>query len=408
MTCQLRAIPIAIVMASALVTMACNPQASKPTPGASPVLTSRAAADSARPACVLVADGFGPLDTTEIRVEQVVDGLAIPWGIAFLPDGDALVSERDGDLRLVRDIAGDARLEPTAVARMDTGNSSEGGLLGIALHPDFASNRLFYLYVTIEAGGTVANRIERWRLAESNATAALDRVIYAGIPAARFHNGGRLRFGPDGMLYVGTGDARDPELSRDPQSPAGALLRLTPDGTIPADNPWPGSPVYLSGLRNTQGWDWPVAGDASTLWITDHGPSGDTGRRGHDEVSIAKAGDDLGWPTIYSCEEQDGLVTPVLTWEEAAPPGGAAIYTGSAIPEWRGSLIVGTLGSRHLHVVRIERGSVARHGGTLDGEYGRLREVIMGPDDELYVTTSNCDGRGDCGDRKDMILRITR
>ena len=377
-----------------LLVPGCSPSATKPTPA------SKQAALPAG-ACVLVEDGFGPAGTVDVRAETVADGLEVPWGLAFLPNGDLLVTERAGRLRLVRG----GRLVREPVARVEIGESSEGGLLGIAVPPDFARTRQVYLYVT----GDYGNRVERWTLAEDGTRAAFERVIFKGIAASRYHNGGRLRFGPDGMLYVGTGDARSPETSRDAASPTGALLRLTPDGAVPADNPIPGSPVFLSGIRNTQGWDWPDPADASTVWLTDHGPSGDTGRRGHDEVNVARAGDDLGWPTVYGCEERAGLVTPVLTWDAAAPPGGAALYTGDAIPQWKGSLLVGTLGSEHLHRVRIEGGRVVQHEGYFygDGGFGRLREVMMGPDGDLYVTTSNCDGRGDCPPDGDKVLRIT-
>jgi glucose/arabinose dehydrogenase len=294
------------------------------------------------------------------------------------------------------------------VATVPIASSSEGGLLGIAAHPDFASNRQFYLYVTTEAGGEPENRVERWTLSEDHASATFERVIFGGIPSATYHDGGRLRFGPDGMLYVGTGDAREPSLSQDARSPAGKLLRLTPDGQVPADNPFPGSPVFLLGIRNLQGWDWK---DRDTLYVTDHGPSGDTMRRAHDEVSLARPGDNLGWPDIYSCEAREGLVTPSLTFGEAMPPGGAALYTGDAISEWKGSLLIGTLGSRHLHRVVFDAEDprqVAKHEVYLRGTHGRLRDVLMGPDGHLYVTTSNCDGRGDCGARKDRILRLKR
>jgi len=354
--------------------------------------------------CLRVADGWGPDGTVPFTVDVVAEGLEVPWGIAFLPGGDALVTERPGRVRLLR--AG--VLQPQPVATVPITSSSEGGLLGIAAHPDFASNRQFYLYVTTEAGGEPENRVERWTLSEDHASATFERVIFGGIPSATYHDGGRLRFGPDGMLYVGTGDAREPSLSQDARSPSGKLLRLTPDGQVPADNPFPGSPVFLLGIRNLQGWDWK---DRDTLYVTDHGPSGDTMRRAHDEVSLARPGDNLGWPDIYSCEAREGLVTPSLTFGEAMPPGGAALYTGDAISEWKGSLLIGTLGSRHLHRVVFDAEDprqVAKHEVYLRGTHGRLRDVLMGPDGHLYVTTSNCDGRGDCGARKDRILRLKR
>jgi aldose sugar dehydrogenase len=362
-------------------------------------------AQGVSPACILVQqEDWGPDGTVPFTEEIVAEGLEVPWGIAFLPGGDALVTERPGRVRLLRG----GVLQPQPVANVPIASSTEGGLLGIAAHPDFASNRQFYLYVTTEEGGGAENRVERWTLSEDHATATFERVIFDGIPSAVYHDGGRLRFGPDGMLYVGTGDARDPDRAQDPRSPSGKLLRLTPDGQVPADNPFPGSPVFLLGIRNTQGFDWK---DRETLYVTDHGPSGETMRSAHDEVSVARAGDNLGWPGIYSCESREGWVSPSLTFEEAAPPGGAAIYTGDAIPEWKGSLLIGTLGSRHLHRVVFdtqEPGRVAQHEVYLRNTRGRLRDVLMGPDGHLYVTTSNCDGRGSCGPRKDLILRLKR
>jgi aldose sugar dehydrogenase len=365
---------------------------------------SQAQGSNSNMPCILVEDGWGPDGSVPFSVEVVAEGLETPWGIAFLPGGDALVTERPGRVRLLRG----GVLQPQPVANVPIANSSEGGLLGIAAHPDFASNRQFYVYATIDAGGRTENRVERWTLSEDHASATFERVIFGGIPSAQFHDGGRLRFGPDGMLYVGTGDSRTPELAQNPKSPAGKLLRLTPEGQVPSDNPFPNSPAFLLGIRNTEGWDWK---DRETLYLTDHGPSGELMRRGHDEVNVARAGDNLGWPDIYSCDSKEGLVTPSLTFDDAMPPGGAAIYTGDAISEWKGSLLVGTLGSRHLHRVVFDTQDprrVAKHEVYLRDTHGRLRDVLMGPDGHLYVTTSNCDGRGDCGPRKDLILRLKR
>jgi aldose sugar dehydrogenase len=355
-------------------------------------------------ACTLVQDGFGSPGQVNIRAEEVVTGLEVPWGIAFLPNQDMLVAERPGRVRLVRD----GKLIQQPVATIKVTDSGEGGLLGIATHPNFAQNRFFYVYYTGDRNGSQVNRVERWRLSENGLSAASDRIILDNIPVALYHNGGRIRFGPDGMLYIGTGDARKPQISQDVNSLAGKILRVTPDGEVPPDNPFGKNPVYITGIRNTQGFDWL---DQSTLWVTDHGPSGELGRSGHDKASLAKAGDNLGWPTTYRCESQQGLVTPSIVWRQALPPGGAAIYTGNSIPEWKGSLIISTLRSEHLQRVVFNPKSpqqVQRHEVYLQGKYGRLRDAIMGPDGELYVTTSNCDGRGSCPAEQDKILRITQ
>ncbi len=358
--------------------------------------------------CVYVEDGFGPDGQLEVKAEMVVSGLEVPWAIAFLPNNKLLVTERPGRVRLVENYNSNAQLVDKPVATLDIASSSEGGLLGITLHPDFEDNRLFYLYVTVNKGNDAINQVVQWRLAEDGTSAEQVRVIYDAIAASRNHNGGRIAFGPDDMLYIGTGDASDPGTSQDTESPNGKILRLTPDGNVPDDNPRAGNPLFLMGIRNTQGWAWPDQNDANTLWVTDHGPSGERMRFGHDEVSIVSANDNLGWPTIYKCESREGMITPSLVWQNAVPPGGAAIYTGDAIPEWKGNLFIGTLGSRHIHRVVIESGSVTSHEVYFRNEYGRLREVIMGPDGHLYFTTSNCDGRGSCPDSGDAILRVTK
>ncbi len=359
---------------------------------------------AAKPAsCRLVEKGFGPQGQVKVRVEEVVTGLDVPWGLAFLPNGDLLVSERPGRVRLVQK----GKLRPQAIATIKVSDRGEGGLLGIATHPDIANNRFFYVYFTANKNGSPVNQVERWRLSTNGLSATRDRTIVDNIPVAQFHNGGRIRFGPDGMLYIGTGDARQPDLSQNVKSLAGKILRVTSDGQVPADNPFPGNPVYITGIRNTQGFDWV---NASTLWVSDHGPSGELGRSGHDKVSVAQAGDNLGWPTTYRCESRQGLVTPAIVWRQALPPGGAAIYTGNAIPEWKGSLIVAGLRAEHLQRVVIDPQSnqVRQHEVYLQGQQGRLRDAVMGPDGELYVTTSNCDGRGSCPAAQDKILRITR
>ncbi|WP_107806974.1 PQQ-dependent sugar dehydrogenase [Nodularia spumigena] len=394
-----------LISLSLMGLVSCNGTPNNREEATSPVNATSVSSET--PACKFVTDGVGSLGKVKVKAEEVVTGLEVPWGIAFLPNDKMLVTERPGRVRLVEN----GKLKPP-VATVNVTASGEGGLLGIAAHPDFATNRYFYLYYTTDKNRSPVNRVERWQLSSDGLTASLDRVIIDDIPAAIFHNGWRLRFGPDGMLYIGTGDAREPQISQDVESLAGKILRLTPDGKIPADNPFPNNPVFITGIRNTQGFDWY---NPSTLFVTDHGPSGELGRRGEDKVSVLQAGDNMGWPAVENCEAEPEFVRPSLVWREAAPPGGAAIYTGDSIPEWKGNLIIGTLRSRHLHRVVFDSDNPSQvlthevyfQGNSPNG-FGRIRDVIMGTDGELYITTSNCDGRGNCPQGQDKIIRITQ
>jgi aldose sugar dehydrogenase len=370
---------------------------------------SRPAAPDA-PSCELVPQGgFGPAGQVKVRAETVVSGLEVPWALAFLPGGDFLVAERAGRVRLVRG----GKLVPAPVATVPVSARSEGGLLGMALAQDFERSRRFFLYFTAREQGREVNRLASWLLAPGAASARQEKVLVDGIPAAQYHDGGRVRVGPDGLVYAGTGDARDPDEAQRPQSLSGKILRVAPDGSIPKDNPFPGSPVWALGLRNVEAFDWAKDG---ALVIADHGPSGELSRSGHDRVVVATgAGANLGWPEAYGCGARSGMTPPLLSFSDAAPPGGASFYTGDAVPEWKGSFLVGTLGSRHLHRLVLAPGSpprLARHEVYFAGDpprgLGRVREVVTGPDGAPWLTTSNCDGRGSCPAEKDRVVRVVR
>lgn len=342
--------------------------------------------------CELVQERFGPQGVVPIQVETLVSGLDVPWAIAFLPNGDALVTERPGRVRRVRS---GGTLDSDPVLELTVGEQGEGGLMGIAVDPSFASNRRFFVYYTAISGGGNVNRLARYRLEDSGTSATLERILLDGIPAGTFHNGGRIHFGPDGLLYVGTGDARDPELSQDGSSFAGKLLRVSPESGE--------TTVHVSGIRNTQGFDW---WNDSTLVISDHGPSGELGMSGLDEINVASAGDNLGWPEAVGCQQKEGMIRPFLAWQTALPPGGAIVYRGGAIPQWSDSILVSSLGGQHLHRILPDGTHESYLGG--DSGFGRLREVVTAPDGSVWVTTSNCDGRGSCGSQRDRILRITQ
>lgn len=341
-------------------------------------------------------DPTGDLDFD--AVEIVAEGLGVPWELAFVDDSTILATERDGQVRAIED--GELRDDP--VAEVTVSANGESGLLGIALHPDFDEERVAYLYYTTDDG----NQVSRFTV-DDDLTFGDEQVLIDDIPAAPAHDGGRIAFGPDGHLYIATGDALEPELAADEDSLAGKILRLDVDGEVPDDNPTDGSPVWSSGHRNPQGLTWDAAGN---LYAAEHGPSGELGLCCNDELNLVEAGGFYGWP--FTMGEVDGVdgeppaepIAPVAnsgddTW---APSGVAARVEGGTT-----ALYLANLASEDL--LRFEVGDDPADVG--DGEvvlddYGRLRAALIGPDDCLYLTTSNTDGRGDPADTDDRILRV--
>lgn len=307
------------------------------------------------------------------EMEVVASGLEVPWSIAPLGDGRYLVSERPGRIRLVG--RGAARV----VAELEVAHVGEGGLLGIALHPEFPSRRRLYAYHTYGRGGQLHNRVVALEL-DGELRAVSTRVVLDGIPGAPIHDGGRIRFGPDGRLYVTTGDAARPPLAQDLSSLAGKILRLEDDGSVPRDNPFPGSPIYSYGHRNPQGIAWHPA--TGRLYASEHGPVG------RDEINVIVPGGNYGWP---SAEE---YVEPLIdTGAETWAPSGIDFA-----PD--GRLLVACLRGEML--VEVEEGGVKR---LLRGALGRLRDVVVEGDHAL-LATSNRDGRGRPREEDDKVVRI--
>lgn len=274
---------------------------------------------------------------------------------------------------------------------------SEIGLMGLTLHPEFAKNRLLYLAYGTSRGGDLVVDVVRYR--ETGTTLTDATPIIQNLPAASNHAGCRIKFGPDGKLYITTGDATDGDIAQDMQSLGGKLLRVNDDGSIPADNPFPGSPIWTLGHRNSQGIDWdPKSG---VLWSSEHGPSGFDGGFGGDEVNLVERGKNYGWPRIHHRATEPGLVSPFLEYSPAHAPASGAF--------WRGDFWFGCLRGAHLHHVVIDsnnRRKVLREEELFDGDYGRIREVAAGPDGALYFTTSNRDGRGNVREGDDRILKL--
>ncbi len=331
--------------------------------------------------------GVNEKDFQAYAVAQVADGLVIPWDIAFLPDGDMLVTERTGTLRRIGK-------EPASFPIPNVYTAGEGGLMGIALDPSFASNRFVYLYYTSSEGGR-KNRITRFRL-DGN-TLTQDKIILDNIPSATYHDGGQIDFGPDGKLYAVTGDASQPNLAQDTNSLAGKTLRMNSDGSVPSDNPF-GNLVWSYGHRNPQGLAWDAAG---RLYETEHGPTGEFGSCCRDELNRIEKGANYGWPTIKGDETRTGMEKP------AANSGTVATWAPSGLALADGRLFFAGLRGSTLYQSTIGLdGSVAKPTSHLTDAYGRLRAVVLGPDGYLYLTTSNRDGRGTPRSGDDKILRI--
>lgn len=329
-------------------------------------------------------DTSGIADGLSGETETVTDNLDTPWEIQF--DGETVyMTLRGGSIAKVEN--GEQTQQPIALSP-EVLEEGEGGLLGFALAPDFAQSRIAYVYHTYGEGSGIHNRVIRIEEAADGASWSETAVLLDDIPGARVHDGGRIAFGPDGMLYVTTGDAQDESSSQDTGSAAGKILRMTPDGKVPQDNPIGGSLVYSYGHRNSQGIDWLEDG---TMYASEHGPSGNPG--GHDEMNWIRPGSNYGWPDVMGDESGEGFTPPLYhTGETAIAPSGIA-----AMPD--GKLLVANLKGESLMVFDPENGEMTE---LLNG-IGRIRDVAV-QNGQIYIITNNTDGRGSPAEDDDKLL----
>jgi glucose/arabinose dehydrogenase len=312
----------------------------------------------------------------------LVDQLEVPWGVGFLPNGDAVVTERmTGTVLEVTPDGSRSRLGAIGTAVPQ----GEAGLLGVAVSPDYDSDQTIFFYLTTGTDNRVVKAVvDGDQLGDPT-------VVLDGIPAGFIHDGGRIAFGPDGYLYVTTGETGDPGLAQDPDSLAGKILRITADGDPAPGNPTAGSPVWSLGHRNVQGLAWD---DEGRLWASEFGDSE------YDELNLIEKGGNYGWPEVEGSGGAPEFIDPQLVWPvDQASPSGLAYADGRL---W----MAGLRGERLWRITVTAAGKATKPRAFFTEDYGRLRTVVNAPDGTLWLTTSNRDGRGDPTPADDRIIRI--
>jgi len=329
------------------------------------------------------------------EVEVIAENLYVPWAIDISNEGKLYFTERSGAVRIIEG----GKLLPQPLIRFSAPfvSQGEGGLMGIVLDPNYSQNHYIYVMHSYAEGNQLHNRVVR--LIENNNKASIDRVLIDKIPGGRIHNGGRIKIGPDGKLYMTTGDAGNSALAQNITSTAGKILRIELDGSIPEDNPNVNSPVYSLGHRNPQGLAW---NSRNILYASEHGQTA------HDEINIIQPGANYGWPLVQGNEDSKEVIVqkPLIHSEEEtwAPSGIAFVEQGPL----QGKLLVATLRGEQLLTISLNgKGTkVNSVDSWLKNRYGRLREIIQGKDGAIYLTTSNRDGRGNPNIGDDRIIRI--
>ncbi len=336
------------------------------------------------------------------QIESVSRGWEVPWSLGFLDSDILLVAERKGVISSFN-LNNMERNEILTIP--DVSSNSEEGLMGMVTDPDFDINPFIYICYAYNVDGSLKDKVVKYRF--DGASLSQDSILIDNIPAAQFHAGCRLGFGPDDKLYITTGDATDRNLAQDLNSLAGKILRINTDGSIPDDNPITGSRVYSYGHRNPQGIAWNK--DTNTMYSTEHGPSIFDGPAGGDEVNVIKGGGNYGWPIVSHTDSREGLVSPLLVFTPAEAPASAMVYDGESFNQFKGDLFFGALRGEGIIRIRFNPQNpqeVLSYAKLDIGNLGRIREIVQGPDGYIYFTSSNRDGRGEILDGDDKIYRI--
>jgi glucose/arabinose dehydrogenase len=346
--------------------------------------------------------GSSQKESVPYKVEEFVTGMQIPWSIAFTSENRMLVTERPGRVRVIEN--GKLASKPLRTFP-EVSTTGEEGLMSLALDPNYEANK--HIYISLAYGSGDDLKVKVVRFTDNGNELVDDKIVIDNIPAAQYHAGCRIAFGPDGKLYITTGDATDKAIAQKLDSLGGKILRINSDGSFPNDNPFSGSAVWSYGHRNPQGIAWhPVTGE---LYETEHGPSVFDGPAGGDEVNHISKGGNFGWPLVSHEKKRDGTISPLLVFTPAEAPGSAMFYNSDVLPQFKNNFFFGSLkGEGLMRVVfdSADSNKVASFEKLLEVKFGRIREVAQGPDGYIYFSTSNRDGRGKPANTDDRIFRI--
>lgn len=342
-----------------------------------------------------------PIENVSYELKEVVRDLYVPWSISFTGNNRILVTERNGKLReVVNNI-----LNPTPLITFNVSEKGEEGLMGLAADPNYETNKYLYVCYAYESRNGLVDTVVR--LKDNITDVQPDKTLIDNIPAAQYHAGCRIKFGPDGKLYITTGDATQKSIAQDLNSLGGKILRINNDGSIPEDNPFKDSMIYSYGHRNPQGISWDNSTD--TMLEVEHGPSLIDGPAGGDEVNKIIPGENYGWPLVSHDRSIPNARSPLITFTPAVAPSDTLIYSGKLFPQFKAAMFFGGLKGEGLYRVDFIDDNfeeVSRWDIEVKG-LGRIREVVESPNGEIYFTTSNRDGRGKPKEGDDKIYKLT-
>lgn len=331
-------------------------------------------------------------DFVEYRVVEIARDLFVPWSIVFTNENRILISERNGNIKEIVD----GKLNKNALITFsDVSANSEEGLMGMTLHPRYSTNKYIYVCYAYEKDSRLTDKVVR--LIDNGSKIVFDKIIVDNIPAAQYHAGCRIKFGPDNYLYITTGDATDKNIAQNKNSLGGKILKVKENGDE--------AKIYSLGHRNPQGIDWDKNGN---LYSSEHGPSVFDGPAGGDELNLIVEGGNYGWPIVSHENIQDGLISPLVVWTPAIAPASLLVYKSDYFPQFKDNIFIGGLRGEGLYRVILQSNKVAKWEKMDLENFGRIRDVVQSPSGEIYFSTSNMDGRGEKKVGDDKIFKITK